>query len=82
MTDIARLREVLARSGFKLQFLADQLGLTRAGFYLKCEGKTEFKQTEIRDLTELLGLSQEERDRIFFAPEVGNAPPSAEGGRE
>lgn len=67
MTDTKKLREQIARSGFKLVYLADQLGITRQALQKKIENDTEFKASEVDRLSKLLQLSVEDKEGIFFA---------------
>lgn len=67
MTDTNMLKKEIARSGLKYKYVAEQLGLTPYGLQKKIKNMTEFKASEIRSLTEILGLTNEKRDRIFFA---------------
>lgn len=61
------LKETINKTGRTLTFVAQELGIERASLYNKLEGKTEFKISEIRKITDLLNLSTDERDSIFFA---------------
>lgn len=70
MTNTALLREKIDESGYKLRFVAKQIGITYAGFLKKINNETEFKASEIQRLKELLNLSDEERDKIFFTLNV------------
>lgn len=71
MTDVELLREKIDKSGYKLSYLAKQLGLTPQGFYLKINGTNEFKATEIQKICKILCISDsEEMMRIFFASAV------------
>lgn len=68
MTDTNRLDKIIADSGLKLSFIADQLNLSPYGFARKRKNLSEFTQTEIDKLCELLHIdSIEERFAIFFA---------------
>lgn len=68
MTDSAILRDKIKEKGLDYTYLAEKLGLSRYGFYLKVDGKNEFKTSEIAKLCELLGItSLREKERIFFA---------------
>lgn len=67
MTNTIVLREKIKATGLKYNFIAPQLGLTPMGLQKKIENDTEFKASEIKNLADLLGLSAEERDAIFFA---------------
>lgn len=67
LTDTERLRDVIKVSGFKLQYLARQLGLSPYGFTLKLENKNEFKPSEILKLCEILNITDLElKESIFF----------------
>lgn len=70
MTDTELLREAIDRSGYKKTYIAKRIGLTYQGFLNKERGESEFRQSEIEGLGELLGLSMEEKERIFFAKKV------------
>ncbi|GKH50412.1 hypothetical protein CE91St46_15230 [Eubacteriales bacterium] len=67
MTDSKKLRDAVAAKGLKYNYLADNLGLTPYGLQKKIENDTEFKAGEVKKLSDLLGLSNRERDAIFFA---------------
>ncbi len=67
MTDSARLNELIQKSGYKMKYLAGQLGLTPFGLSKKINNVTEFKASEIDILCRLLGIkSLSEKERIFF----------------
>lgn len=66
MTDIEKLRGKLNMSGYKLSYVADFLSLTYQGLLNKINGNSEFKTSEVKAISDLLGLSPEERDTIFF----------------
>jgi len=71
LTDIKQLREKIDKSGYKISFIAEKLGLTPQGLYLKLNNTNEFKATEIQILCKLLGITDpEEMKEIFFAAEV------------
>ena len=72
MTDTALLREKIEQSGYKLRFICEKLGLSWGGLANKIENRTEFRQSEIGALTELLQLTEEDRKQIFFASNVEN----------
>ncbi len=64
------LRQKIDESGYKLQFVARKLGITYQGFLKKLNGDTEFKISEVQALRSLLDLTDDEVDKIFFAPSV------------
>lgn len=70
MTDSTKLNGAISDSGISITAIARKLGITRECFYKKLNNKTEFKASEIASMQNILGLSNEERDAIFFAKEV------------
>lgn len=67
MTNTQLLREKMEQSGYKLRFIASKAGLTYQGFWNKLNNVQEFKASEIKALTDLLGLTEAERTAIFFS---------------
>lgn len=71
MTNVELLDQKVKASGLRTQFIADALGLSRAGLYLKLKGKSFFTTEEVKKLCDLLGIrTLREREAIFFADEV------------
>ena len=70
MTDTYKLRYKIKSSGIKISYLAEQLGLSRQGLANKINGDTEFYGSEISKMSELLRLTPEEREEIFFNKQV------------
>ena len=70
MTNTELLRDVINKSGLTITFISDKMGLTREGLYNKLNGLSEFKASEIVRLSEILHLSSEKREKIFFARKV------------
>lgn len=70
MTDTTALRQLIDSKGLKLSYVAERIGLSAYGFSLKLNNKSEFRTGEIARLCELLGISVEQRDKIFFAQKV------------
>ncbi|MEE0509731.1 MAG: hypothetical protein UDG94_00710 [Peptococcaceae bacterium] len=66
MTDTVLLDAAIAAKGLKYSFLASALGLSNYGFYKKRYGLTEFTASEVARLSQILGLSRDERDKIFL----------------
>lgn len=64
------LKEIIKNKGFTLGYVSKCLNLSRMGFSNKLNGKTEFYANEIIVLSELLNLSVEEREKIFFTQKV------------
>ena len=72
MTNTELLRRKIDEAGYKLQFVAEQCGLTYQGFMNKVNNKSDFTAPEINALRLLLKLSPEEVERIFFTVDVDN----------
>jgi len=72
MVNTQLLDEQIESSGRKIGYIADTLGLSRNGFDKKRKGKTPFRTAEIYVLCDLLGLSDDEKQEIFFANKVGS----------
>ena len=51
--------------------LAEKLGLSRQGLYNKLNGDNDFLGSEMKNISEALSLSNDERDAIFFDSDVG-----------
>ncbi len=60
------LKKKISSKGLKLSYIADKLSLTRFGLAKKINKDTEFKASEIVTMVELLDLSLEEKEKIFF----------------
>ena len=71
MTNTELLQEKIRGSGYKTGYLAEQMGLSRQGLFLKINNVNDFTVTELQKLCDLLRIeSLEEREKIFFAKEV------------
>lgn len=71
MTDTVKLKQYIAASGLKQEYIAQQLGLSSYGFARKRDNVSEFLPSEIDKLCELLRInSLDERFAIFFANKV------------
>ena len=71
MTNTALLNDLIAKSGLKKGYIAEQIGLSAYGFAKKVNNVTEFKTSEVNKLCELLKIETlEEKERIFFAVKV------------
>lgn len=70
MTNTDALKKRISDSGYKLEFLSDKLGISRASFYMKINNTTSFKVNEMYQLCDLLGIDENEAKEIFFAEVV------------
>lgn len=64
------LKNYIKESGYRIYFIAEKLGITYQALINKINNKSEFKQTEISVLTNLLDIDSETREKIFFANAV------------
>lgn len=66
MTDSEELKNKISGSGISITFIADKLGMSRGSFYNKINNNTEFVLSEVKALREILRLSEEDVEHIFF----------------
>lgn len=59
-------RAAVARANISNRVLSARLGLSEQAFYNKMSGKTEFKNSEIVKLADILNLSINDVNNIFF----------------
>lgn len=67
MIDLKLLNKYISNSGLKKTYIANELKLSLYGLRKKLSGNTEFKASEIYDISKILNLSLEEVNLIFFA---------------
>lgn len=67
MTDTVLLRQKINESGYKLGFISEKLNISHQGFLNKINNIREFKASEIKTLSDLLNLTNDEQEAIFFA---------------
>lgn len=60
------LRASIARAGVSNRKLSGFLGISEQAFYNKMQGNSEFKSSEIKKLANILCLSMEDVNNIFF----------------
>lgn len=70
MTNTVLLKQKIDRSGYKVVYLAEQVGLTPQGFYKKLKDGSDWTFTQVMILKELLHLTKEEVNSIFFNSKV------------
>ena len=66
MTNTELLQEKLNNSGYKMTFVAKELGITYQALLNKLNNKREFTYGEIISLGQLLHLKGKEVNKIFF----------------
>nr|WP_288697691.1 HTH domain-containing protein [uncultured Allisonella sp.] len=67
MTDTKNLKIAIMRADISHEEIAYKLGITRETLWRKINNITEFKAREIMLLRDILQLSNEQRDAIFFS---------------
>lgn len=67
MTNTKILEKAIKDSGLKKGHIAERLGVSRAGLINLINNRSEFKASQIQVLCDLLGLTEEQRNAIFFA---------------
>ena len=64
--DVEKFDQWIDKSGYKIGFLADALGLSREGFLKKRKGEVPFRKLEINELVSILGMTDEDRNEVFL----------------
>lgn len=60
------LNDRISLSRIPITAIAEQMELSRQSLYLKMKGEREFKTSEIAKICEILRLTKEEKELIFF----------------
>ena len=63
--DKALLQYEMRKNEISIGELCEKIGMSRSAFYRKCNGKSDFTQSEIQSIVDLLQL--ESPMAIFFA---------------
>ena len=66
MPDIKMLKEKITDRGMTVKAVAEKSGILRETLYNRLKGVGEFTASEIVSLSNVLNLSQTERDDIFL----------------
>lgn len=68
MTNVELLNKKVEESGLKSAYIAKRLGISRASWYNKIKGKSQFTAGEIKELCDVLHIkSLREKEEIFFS---------------
>lgn len=70
MTNTELLKKKINESGYMLKHLASCLNLSRASLSMKINNKTNFSAKEMFALSDLVGLTDQEKREIFFGEDV------------
>ena len=65
--NLSYLNERIERSRIPITAIAEELGISRQSLYHKMKGERDFKTAEVTALCEILRLTDEEKNIIFFA---------------
>lgn len=65
------LDEAIKKSGLRIEFIVDKLGISRQAFDRKRKGQYAFRQSEVYVLCDLLKIDEERRTLIFFPSVLG-----------
>ena len=65
--DRDKLVQAIDRSGYRREFIAKKVGLSPYGLAKKINGHNEFKVGEAKELSKLLGLTDQEAVAIFLS---------------
>lgn len=66
--DAKKLEDAMKEKGISKVKICKELGISRSAFYRKCQGISEFTQSEIQKIVNLLSLDTPVG--IFFAEKV------------
>ncbi len=67
MTDGLLFKELIKSKKITLEEVAAVVGITRQGLEKKLTNRSEFKVSELVKLCEFLNLTEEQKQKIFFA---------------
>lgn len=70
MTDFEMLKDKIRKSGMKMTAIAEKAGISRETLYNRFKGIGDFTASEMMAISEVLSLTNKERDAIFFAQKV------------
>ena len=66
MIDTTMLTQAVDQSGYKKNAVAERLNMTVQTLTRKLTGEAEFTVSEAQELSEMMGFSSTQRQRIFF----------------
>lgn len=64
--DSALLEDYIEKSGYKIGFITEQLGISRQAFDQKMKNRNKFRASEVYVLCDLLKISPEDKPKIFM----------------
>lgn len=69
MVDIVLFKKTVSDTGIPINTICERAGILRETYYNRLDNPNLFKVSEIENLTQVLGLTKSQRDKIFFAKE-------------
>ena len=69
--NIEKLRKIIEDKGVTYVFIANKLGITKNALSRKMNEKSDFKCGEMKTIAEILQISAQDFDEIFFGIKVG-----------
>lgn len=66
MTDTQSLRQIIESKGLKYNSIAKEIGITPYSLQKKINSQNDFKGREIAIISNLLSLTDQQRNAIFF----------------
>jgi len=73
MVNTAKLRGKMAEQNVEVQFLGTELGISRQAMSDKLNGRINFSLNDVHKISEVLNLTSEDRDLIFFSEIATNS---------
>lgn len=71
MTNTKLLKDYIEKSGLKLTYIADKLGISRSALWKKVNNASSFDQYQIEKMCDLVGIrTLQEKEAVFFAQSV------------
>lgn len=64
--DSKLLDAYIQKSGIKISFITEQLGISRQAFDMKRKNVNSFRASEVYVLCDILKISPEDKERIFM----------------
>lgn len=64
--DTTLLEEAIENSGLRINYILEQLGISRQSFDRKRKNVDKFRQSEVYVLCDLLRLDKEQKKKIFL----------------
>lgn len=66
MANTEAFKKAVLAKGLKYGFLANSIGISRASLWMKINNTSEFRASEISELSKVMNLTAEEMMIIFF----------------